>query len=343
MNPMAAEPQGQGKTGQEVENRVRAGIPTAKRLLLSSDIPMTLWHRNERTLLIPGAICRTYKEMLAAKGLLRCAQDEDCDDGPVGGITEEDTRKHFATRFSGSVARTQLAVLDPMDELRGTSDLFVRALGGGRVGLLDIPCGAGAASIDLLAATAALREARRIPRQPLEVRLVAGDISECARVYALDMIEGMKEHLACQGIFVHEKIMEWNVLDAESTTALLHSWMEWAHDCREYIAILANFSGFLQKHGRFKDAQPQLNEIFRWTAQRRSTIVWIEPATNDATQGFIPRVLKWFQSKLPTVFAKRWDKARSLLSSTCYYLHPINVNSTPRVHLNLIRLEGNDP
>lgn len=210
--------------------------------------------------------------------------------------------------------------------------------------MLDIPCGAGATSINLLAITAALREASSIPRQPLEVYLVAGDISESARIYAQEMINRTKEDFTRQGIFVREKIVEWNVLDDQSTTALLHSWIDWARDCREYIAVLANFSGFLQTSGKFKQAQPQLHEVFRWTAQRRSTIIWIEPQSNTATCGLFPRIKAWLHTKLPSVFKKHWNEAESLMNSVCRYVHPIKPNcKSPRVQLSLLRLEGHDP
>lgn len=243
-----------------------------KRLLLPSDLPGTLWTHDEQ-LMIPNAVSDVYKAKLVSKGLLELAQNEDSGDGPVGGIKEEDTQRHFATRFSASTARSQLAVLDPMDELSNASDLFMKAFAGGTIGLLDIPCGAGAASVSTLATVAALREAEVVPRHPLVVKLVAGDVSEYACAYASEMIDGIRDALAQQAVYVDAKVIPWDVLDRESTTAAIHTWMQWAQNCREYFVILANFSGFLQGQDKFKKAQAQLGEVFRWAAQQRSTVI----------------------------------------------------------------------
>jgi hypothetical protein len=113
----------------------------ATRLLGSFDIPSMLWRRDEETLLLPHTICRAYRGMLEAKGLISLAESGQCDDGPVGGINERDTQKHFATRFATSAARVQLAMLDPNDELQNASDLFVRALAGGALDCSTFPAG----------------------------------------------------------------------------------------------------------------------------------------------------------------------------------------------------------
>lgn len=311
----------------------------SKRLVAPSDLPATLWQDSFQRLLLPATVSSHYRNMLVANGLLEDAMTSDSHDGPVGGLSEADTRKHFATRFAASSARIQLAMLDPKEDLRHASDLFMKTFSGGRVGLLDIPCGAGAVSADLLCTLAALREAGVVPRQPLEVKLVAGDISRHARDYASDMIGGLRMILEEQAIYVDETFVEWNVLDLESTTSLLHTWMEWARDCREYCIVLANFSGFLQNSNKLDKAKPGLDEVFRWAAARRSLVMWLEPQTNAATEGLIPRILNWF-TRLPSRFTRRWSEGGGILQSSARYLHPIKTGFVPRVQLNLIRLEA---
>ena len=314
-----------------------------KRLLLPSELPTGMWKGSQDSLLIPHSLCCAYRRMLEDKGLYECATEGPQRDGPVGGMSESDTQEHFATRFSGSAARTQLAVLDPKDELADASDLFVRTFAGGRVGLLDIPSGAGAASADLLATVAALREAGVFPRQPLHVDLVAGDVSEYARTYAAELLASIKGPLARQSIFLNEHLTHWDVLDAESTTAILHEWMQCAPDCREYFVVLANFSGFMESQRKFGQAKPQLSEIFRWAALRRSTVMWLEPQTNVATEGLFPRVLGWLREKMPRLFGRSCDVAECHMTSNCRYIHPVKVDCAPSVRLSLIRLEASDP
>lgn len=313
-----------------------------KRLLLPTDIPRQLWICEADCLCLPQLLTGKYKEVLARKGLLNCAQHDPSDEGPVGGITESDTQKHFATRFSTSVARAQLAVLDPKEQLAVTSDAFLEAFSGGKISLLDIPCGAGAVSSSLLSTICALRESGAVPRQPLFVKLVAGDLSPYALDYAAEMLSAINDRLVRQGIHVEPIFENWDVLDDRSTTALLYKWIDAAKECREHFVVVANFSGFLQGNNQFRDAQPQLSEVFRWAEQRRSTVMWLEPQTNEALKGLWPRVFAWFQKKLARFFALTQENAEPPLSSQCRYVHPIKAAVNPRVCLSLILLKVNE-
>ncbi len=312
------------------------------RLLHSSDLPECLWQPEQDCLHIPEVISKIYEQMLEEKELLELARNDTSTDGPVGGVTEDATNKHFATRFSASVARTQLTILDPKEDLRNVSDLFIQAFSGGTISLLDIPCGAGAASACLLGTIAALREAHVVPRQPLIVKLLCGDLSWYARDYAENLIAGMQNTLRCQAIFVEARFTPWNVLDPFSTSGLLYDWMEFARGCREYFIVTANFSGFLQKENKLNEAKPQLSEVFRWAEKRRSTVMWLEPKTNEAVEGLWPRVFKLFKGILPPLFRSDRKDDKCLLSSECRYRHPIISNCTPRVNLTLTRLEVNE-
>lgn len=315
----------------------------AERILRNSDIPQTLWRSEDDLLFLPEPVSVQYRSTLEAEDLLSLALAGGDENGPVGGVTEDAARAHFAHRFAASAARTQLAVLDPKNSLRNVSDLFMKAFSGGRIGLLDVPCGAGAASLDILATVASLRAQGIIPRQPLEVQLVAGDISDHARQYACDMLAGVRPNLLRQGVTVRDRLIKWDVLDAESTTEVLHSWMEWAHGCREYFVVVANFSAFLEHSGNFSRAGPQLDEVFRWAAQRRSVVMWLEPQTRKAAKGLWPRLLAWFRKKLPRLFSRLWDLAEGAMGSSSKYNHPIREGHTPPVRLGLMRLDASDP
>jgi len=308
------------------------------RLLQPKDLPEELWLPSDEMLVLPEALTQIYKQMLESKGLYDDALNNDSDEGPVGGVSKEDTEKHFASRFSGSAARTQLSILDPHNELGNASNLFIQAFSGGSVGLLDIPSGAGAASIDLLLSVATLREQGIVPRQPLFVKLVSGDISEHARAYATEMLSGVSDVLKEQCIYVEERSVSWDVCDADSTTSVLHEWMKHAPDCREYFVVMANFSGFLQSQGKFQKSTPQLEEVFRWAGQRRSTVLWLEPQTKKVTENFIPRIRNWFASKLPAVFSKLWEQSSVPPTSRCNLRHPFK-EYNPRVTLTLIELK----
>lgn len=252
---------------------------------------------------------------------------------------KSDADEHFATRYATSCARTQLATLDPLGTLRTVPDLFIAATAGGKLGVLDIPCGAGAVSADLLATVAMLRQSGVCPRTPLQVSLVAGDISQHARSYASKLLDGLQATLNSQAIFVETKFVHWDVTDPDSTTNLLHTWMKQSHDYHRYLAVLANFSGFLEKAKSLNKVQRQLDCIFQWAAARRSAVIWLEPQTNAAVKGFFPKIADFFAKTLPRLFRGRWEDGEKILRSQCRYLHPIKAPLAPRVGLSVIRLE----
>ena len=171
------------------------------RFLKPKDVPKSLWD-GDNLLSLPQPLRDAYHKTLKTKGLLEEALKAS-PQGSIGGESAEETDQHIAHRFDGSCARVELAVLDPKDELSDASDHFVRAFSGGCVRLLDIPCGSGAASAALLTTVAELRRKKIIPREPLEVFLTGGDISDTARCNADLVFSELQQALRNQGIFLN--------------------------------------------------------------------------------------------------------------------------------------------
>jgi hypothetical protein len=306
-----------------------------KRLLRPEDIPSALWDAHHDSVCFGPALTGAYRQTLENNDLLTRAITAE-PQGSVGGISNKAAEEHFISAFCGSCARVRLAVLDPNLELGNASNLLVNALSGGRLALLDIPCGAAAASASLLSAIAELRSCKAIPRQPLEVFLVGGELSDRARQLGSELIGTLKENLEPQGIFVYESFVKWDVCDSISNTSLINHWEEHAKDCSHHLVIVANCSGFLHLDKKFEEAQPQFEEIFRWTACRSSTVIWIEPQTNIA-KGMLERFRKTYQFLLRKLFG--WFQPTSLETSA-RFTHPIQTEY-PRVNLSLLRLQEN--
>lgn len=312
------------------------------RLLPPSTIPSDLW-KDASNLRLSPHLAGSYKVVLESNGLYEEALNA-CAQGDVGGETALETAQHFTRNFSGSCGRVQLALLDPHGHLEEASNLFIHAFSGGAVGLLDIPCGAGAATAATLSAIATLREQGVIPRLPLDVYLVAGDYSAPARDTARQLLDSLRPALERQAIFIHVRFVDWNVLDSQSTMALLHTWMEHARDCREYFVLTANFSGFLKHGGKFKTAVPQLEQVFGWAGLRKSSVVWLEPKNGGATNGFWPNFRDKLWKLLPTIFKPTQAAAApEPLMSEAKVEHPIRPDFIHRVDLSLVKLVRNSP
>lgn len=266
------------------------------RLIQPVDIPETLWHTSKECLSLAPDLLAAWRHLLQHAGIEGKAL-EPVPEGKIGGLTKEETDDHLAWRFSGSSARVQLGLLDPRNELSGVTDAFAKVFSGGNVLLADLPCGSGAAVLTLLASIAELRRQARIPRHPLHVKVVGGELSEFARDYASRAMNHIKEALAEQAIWISAEFLPWNALDKFSTADLTNRLTVLGQECSARIMVLANFSGFLQGDGKWREALPQFESLFVHGRSQNSFVLWIEPQTNKVLGlgGFFSRAIVWFK------------------------------------------------
>jgi hypothetical protein len=269
------------------------------RLIRKEDLPETLWRQGDRVLILPPDLIRTWLALLDRHNLRALAMQRDGTGGCIGGISREATNKHLAWRFTGSTARVQLAMLDPESHMPNVADAFAQIFSGGRVALADLPCGSGAAAITILTVLAELRRQSRVPREPLDVTIIGGEISADARGYASEGLDEIREALEAQAISVQSVLLPWDVCNDISNTDLIRQLTIHCNGCSARMLVLANFSGFLQHEGKWNDAQPQFDELFRHSRAQRSSVVWIEPHMNEVlpeTGGLFRRVTNWLSN-----------------------------------------------
>lgn len=261
-------------------------------------IPNSLWNRDNSVLHLPPQLISSWTMLLNKYGLLDEAMTQ-APDGFIGGMSKEDTDKHLAWRFTGSSARVMLSMLDPFEDLNEISNAFARTFSGNRVFLADLPCGSGAASMSILSVLCELRKQNRVPRMPLEVMIVGGEISKYAQNYAKEALESLIKDLEEQAITIKFEVMDWNVCDSFSNSDLIKHLTLKSQNCATKLLVLANFSGFLHKENKWGAAKKQFDELFRHSREENSIALWIEPNTNDVTNtsgGFMQRVSKWFNA-----------------------------------------------
>lgn len=200
------------------------------RLIKPEDIPETLWHPEATCLQLAPTLRTAWEHLLRHAGLEEKARQPD-PGGKIGGLSKEDTDDHLAWRFSGSSARVQLSFLDPEDKLTEVADAYAKVFSGGTVLLADLPCGSGAAALALLGNIAELRRQDRIPRSPLNVKIVGGELSDFARGYASLATEHVKDALAEQAIWVSAEFLSWDALDKFSTAELTNRLTVLGQEC----------------------------------------------------------------------------------------------------------------
>jgi hypothetical protein len=313
------------------------------RLLPPEQIPNSLWDSARSLLTLPRQLEIAYDEVIRRSGLAALVNERKKDSSPIGGLDQESADQHFAWAFDGSAARAALAVLDPKSELGTTSDIFLELTAGESLALVDAPCGAGAATIAFLTVVAELRDKGVLPRLPLGVKLVWGEISEASRVHAVNMLSAVEGTLEDQAIFVDHRIDAWDVLDQTSTTSLVKAMLSHGAGCSARMVVVANFSGFLVGEGKQKKADPQLNELFRYASGPGCFAIWIEPNTNKATS--TGGVFPWIYGRIIGAWKKFARPDRSAtpasphLGSEATFRIPLRPSETAQVRLTIMPIE----
>jgi hypothetical protein len=301
-----------------------------ERLIKSEDIPDSLWQSKGECLQLAPELLNAWKHLLHQAGMFEKAQQPAPHDiDKIGGLTREGVDDHLAWRFTGSSARVQLCFLDPRNELGSVTDVFAKIFSGGDVLIADLPSGSGAAVLSILCTISELRRQGRVPREPLCVKLVGGELSYFAREYAQKAWVHIKESLSEQAIWIDEEFVHWDATDRLSTATLTNLLTVRGHYCPVRLMVLANFSGFLQGKGKWKEAESQFESLFIHGRKNDSYVVWIEPQTNKviAAGGFFSRVLETIKGLFPLGGApmqeQRTVKVDGLGKSTSKVQHPL--------------------
>jgi hypothetical protein len=310
-----------------------------KRLIPSNLIPISLWDEKIKLLRIPPDMVEIYRILISRNNLNQLANSRNPKNPPTGGLTQEKTDEHFAQAFDGSSARAQLALLDPKNELAEISNDIIVILSGNKVSLTDAPCGAGAAAFALLANIAELRRNEVLPRMPLDIFMVGAEISEPARKYAQDILVELRPKLEAQAIFVEAIFREWDVTCSLSNTDLIQCVTQRVMDYNKRLLIIANFNGFLEKERKRKDAEKQIEELFRHLSSTdNSMAIWIEPNMNRATESLFPWIfkkVKEFWSRFVIIKLESKLEPMPLNTSTEFRL-PLSDSNKSSVRLSII-------
>ena len=161
--------------------------------------------------------------------------------------------------------------------MKEPSELLSAFLTGGDLCLVDVPCGAGAGALSLLSTVAHLRQIGQLPRQPLNIRLLWGEISAPAISYAVEMLGRVSPMLAEQAIFVSYKAVAWDVLSSPSNVSLAEKVVQSKLNFPQVLLLICNFSSFLERKGKWKEANPGLTMLLQFCSGDLNAGVWIEP------------------------------------------------------------------
>lgn len=299
----------------------------SKIALPSHNIPSELY--KDDSIFLPEEIVEIYKNYLIKIGKYEEAKHRVKDDfGVIGGISREETIKHFTQQYANSVARIEFLILDPKNKLDLIPCDLTITLSGGNISLLDIPCGTGASTIALLATLAKLRSKSVISKLPLNVNIIAGDYSKTALEIYNEQVLKIEPFLLENGIHINFITKEWNAENEEETGNLITQWFSRSESTEEYLVLISAFSGAgKNKKKLFEDSfkHIEVRLIDKW-----STILWIEPWWNPS---------KSFFDSIVQVIKKPWFKSnkKSSIDTRFSWFHPIRNIKIDRGSISVIQ------
>jgi hypothetical protein len=268
-----------------------------KRLLPVEMIPSDLWDNN--TLFLPSDLVNCYQDKLIKLGLQENAIKGTDKKAIHGGCTDEETLEHFTYRYSVSSGRVVYSALSPDNSLLHLSEALLSSFSDGHVALLDIPCGHGSSALTLLTTLARLRTSGALPTLPLTVTIVGGDCSNKGLEIYESMITALIPILSACGISVNWRFIIWNATRADSTANLIDQWFDLSKGAGEYVVGITNFSGALTSVELFDGFKPSLEQILGRLHAKKSTLFWIEPASESLKDRILPKILGFFQKRIP--------------------------------------------
>jgi hypothetical protein len=275
------------------------------RFIKRNNLPSSLWCDESEHILLPDKLVELWKGLLTENDLMELAKQK-APEGFEGGMSKEDTDKHLAWRYNGSCARVILSLLDPNDKLSEVSDAYASTFAGNKVFVADLPSGSGAAVVSILCTLFELRKNNVLPRHPIEITIIAAEISETAREYLHKQLVSLEELLQEQSIWFEFEILEWDAMNKISTVDLIKRMTILSQGCNARLLMLTNFSGFLENSGNWKRAKPQFDDIFLHSRDSLSTSIWIEPQRKTVARFFF-KAITWLKSSFKDLLGQQAD------------------------------------
>lgn len=249
------------------------------------------------------ALAASYVGRLHTEGLFDLASNQKDAAGEAGGESMNEADAHLAYRFTNSAGRNLCAVLDPNEALGAISNSILAPMLGERVLIVDVPCGAGAAGLSLLDCLKELRLAGALPKLPLSVRIVAGDISTRAIEHYQALVDAAKDSLLSVGISVDLVDFVWDVSDIQKNAIFVDQVVTSAADFQHVVVLASNFSDAMSDISLLEHFKHFLSQLVGRLAKWPTTVCWIEPKSNKAKK-YLPKLKQFIEAILANMTAE---------------------------------------
>ena len=268
-------------------------------VISEKDIPREIWL--DSALHIPVCLCDSYGSLIQKHNMTEAALTRvDTSSHLFGGRSTEDTLQHFAQRYGVNSCRVESLIIDPASAFKSIPDDIVTSFSEGKVAIIDMACGTGAAGASLLSTIAVLRANEILPKLPLDVRIIGGDCSDLALDIYSDMLTSIEPVLNSVGIHFQINPMHWEAEESYTTSEMFDKLFHHDTNTEEYMVVIANFAGALDTH--YTQIQDSITHMFDRTHDKKCTIIWVESHISSSEKLF-QKIGKYLLGRAP------WNKS----------------------------------
>lgn len=264
---------------------------------------------------VPPLLLDAYRKVLTARGWAPTGRG-----GAVGGETVEEARDHFCSVFPASVCRHVAFVRDPLKRCLPIPEELALAFSTGRLRVLDLVCGAGSASLGLLATVATLRESGALPCLPLSVAVRGADISTTSLQIFEQLVTETEPLLRSVGIEVTCEYSVWDATQPLATRDLVEEFFSSRvdHDALVVVSLISGTAGSETRYANFKTSF----EHIKLCTVGKGTLLWAEPGLTNKKGTWLLNKIRSYISSLGV------PKAHSVATKYDWY-EPFNCATHP--------------
>lgn len=292
-------------------------------MINSNDLPEELWLHHEQAVKLCTELETKYIGHLHKYDAYNLAKAYDGKSHPIGGSSATEAIEHFAYRFVNSSTRVIHITLDPDKKFSNIQIDIFSTFSKGNISILDLACGTGGHILSLLTTLVELRLKKLLPTLPLNIHILAADISPTALQIYQSLLNDLEPYLRNTGIRVIYHTYIWDACIPMQTSQLMDKLFSTTRDIsiNEYYVMTSAFSGFAGNEVNFSQIERSLQHITERLGSKISTFLWIEPDTTKAKK-FLAFLSKVFES-IQDFFVQLFIENNATSSNTYSWWEPI--------------------
>ena len=300
-----------------------------QRIIPLKKIPQSLW--NGGIIYFSAVLRNIYDDTLSQYSLIEKAKV--FVSGVVGGPSANEADQHFAQRYLTSASRVEFAYLDPMNLWVDIHNILNEILSEGRIGLLDLACGSGAATLGLVSTLIELREKRILPQLPLSIHIIGADYSARSLEIFKKQLEPLLNVGKRYGIDITSELLICDLQSATDINDVLRKFTSGEFD--DYLVVIANISSALETEV-FRESLTQAMTLLLGYLNGKSTnIISIEPSKSRSEEK------RWFKKIVERAlkFFGDWATTPAMASTAQYQFshYLLNKNVSSNVAIKEVR------